>query len=133
MMHGGLLTEDAKLRERAVGDRELARLLAGEDVAQRSVALSSLLVVHHRVPVAEGAALAVLPAQPHMVPCTGKRTHDTDGHRAHPLPSTTHSSHRVICSMLRTSQGQKTTPGINQHGEIVRHTQLPFENSAPII
>ena len=73
MMHGGLLTEDAKLRERAVGDRELARLLAGEDVAQRSVALSSLLDVHHRVPVAEGAALAILPTQAHMVPCNGRR------------------------------------------------------------
>lgn len=38
-------------------------------MAKRGVALCSLLVVHHSVPVAEGAALAVLPTQAHMVPC----------------------------------------------------------------
>jgi len=66
------LTQNAKLRQRAVGHCELARLLAGEHVAQRRIAFRSLLVVQHSVPVAEGATLAVLPAQAHMVACNDK-------------------------------------------------------------
>ena len=64
-----VLTQDAELRQGAVGHSELAGLLAGEYVAERGVALRRLLVVHHGVAVAEGAALAVLPAQAHMVAC----------------------------------------------------------------
>ena len=65
-----MFTQDAELGQRAIGHSELAGLLAGEHVAERGVALCSLLIMHHGVAVAEGAALAILPAQAHMVACT---------------------------------------------------------------
>ena len=52
-----------------VGDCEHARLLSRVHVVDRNVLLARLLVVHHRVPVAEGAALYVLTAQSHVVAC----------------------------------------------------------------
>lgn len=56
-----------------VGHGEDAGLLAGVHVVDGDVLLTGLLVVHHGVAVAEGASLHILPAQPHVVPCTMPR------------------------------------------------------------
>ena len=53
-----------------VGDGEYAGLLAGVHVVDGDVLLAGLLVVDDGVAVAEGAALHVLPAQPHVVACS---------------------------------------------------------------
>ena len=45
--------------------------LSMEDMLQGCEAGALFLVVHHGVAVAEGAALHVLPAQPHVVACAG--------------------------------------------------------------
>ena len=64
-----LKAQSAKLRQVAVGDGELPRRLAAEDVRQGDVFVPVLLIVDERVAVGEGAALNVLPSQSHMVPC----------------------------------------------------------------
>src|SRR5690606_3256613 len=58
-----LEAEDADLGERAVPD--LDRRLARVEVLKRPVSLAGLVIVQDGVPLPEGAALGVLPAQAH--------------------------------------------------------------------
>jgi len=64
-MHSHAVRPDAP-----VGDGELAELLVWVHVLQRRVQSLGLLVVQHCVAMAEGPALHVLPAEPHVVACS---------------------------------------------------------------